>query len=145
MFYPVLTYGTLRPSCSNYAFLDGRSVPMGDVILDGYKMFAGINYPYVIEGDGEIVATLNYITPAHYEETMHDLDFLEGFKGTGSRSNHYERILVDVPFNGEMIKAWMYVAMDERVVARVVNDLYFLPGGDWMEFLELLKTLTPVE
>lgn len=143
--YPVLTYGTLRPGCSNYVFLEGRSTPMGEVVMDGYKMFAGINYPYVVEGDGEIVATLNTIDPKHYDEAMHDLDFLEGFKGTGSRQNHYERILVDVLFNGEMIKAWMYVAMDERVVARVVNDLYFLPGGDWMEFLEILRGLTPVE
>lgn len=135
---PVLVYGTLRPGQGNYYhFLEGRTLTERNVTLDGFRMYAGLGFPYVIAGRPEesIVATLIDIDPEQYEDTVMGLDMLEGYHGPGQR-NHYDR--EEITFtdeNGEVITASMYVAhvsMYRDINAR----LPILPGGDWVKHVE---------
>lgn len=139
--YPFLTYGTLRPTQYNYELLAGTTKYEADVTVTGYDMYVFHGYPYVIDGTDTIKATLNFVESYFYDDVMHDLDTLEGFRGEGNPYNHYDRILTDVEFAGTTIKAWMYVARNELIVSRA-KELMYWESGDWVEFAELLRMST---
>jgi gamma-glutamylcyclotransferase (GGCT)/AIG2-like uncharacterized protein YtfP len=136
--YPVLTYGTLRPGNHNYVLLDGYTTYEVDVDVEGFNMYVFSGYPYVIDGEDTIKATLNFVHADVYDDVMYDLDMLEGFLGEGNPFNHYDRILVDVDFADTTIKAWMYVARDAVTVARVKDQLRYWPFGDWNLYKSVL-------
>lgn len=131
--YPVLVYGTLRPGGSNYSyFLDGATMLETNVRIDGFTMLAGSGYPYLIEGDRTVTATLVYILPEDYVDVMRRLDFLEGFKSEGSNSNHYDRKLVTFDNDGVPTQAWVYVAAP-NTARQALSMLPILESGDWIE------------
>ena len=129
----VLVYGTLRPGQSNYYnFLEGRTERERTVTLKGFRMYAGLGFPYVIQTDTDetIVADLIDLKADEYDETVRGLDMLEGYRGPGM-NNHYDRVLVTVEdVDGTEVQAWIYVA-HKSVHRRVAEDLPVLAGGDW--------------
>lgn len=134
--YPVLVYGTLRPGGSNYGhFLAGRTTNERTIGLNGFRMLGGQGYPYVIKGDAEdkIVGTLCDIDPAKYDDVVEGLDFLEGYRGP-DEDNHYDRVLIKFTLgNGEVVKAWTYLA-NRSMVGRIVKNLPVVEHGDWLKF-----------
>ena len=131
--YPVLVYGTLRPTGHNYEnFLGGFTTYEENVTVDGFTMFAGEGYPYLTLGERSITATLCYVDEAAYDFVVKRLDFLEGFRGENVRSNHYDRILHTFTLRGETVQAWIYVA-SAGVQADVERSLFILESGDWIE------------
>jgi gamma-glutamylcyclotransferase (GGCT)/AIG2-like uncharacterized protein YtfP len=133
--YPVLVYGTLRPGCGNYTYcLQGRTVFEQDVTLNGFVMHSNGGFPYLVDGEGSVTATLAYLNPdaAMFADTMEGLDGLEGFYGEGNPMNHYDRRLIDFESDGLIGKAWIYIA-SERAQERV-KELPVIESGDWLEF-----------
>lgn len=132
--YPVLVYGTLRPGAGNYeTFLRGHTTSEKDIRIRGFNMYGSINdgFPYVMEGDQVITATLMNIKPEHYDFVMRGLDYLEGYRGVGDM-NHYERKLATISSpDGEKIQAWVYIVEGED--ARLISQNYpHTKLGDWL-------------
>jgi gamma-glutamylcyclotransferase (GGCT)/AIG2-like uncharacterized protein YtfP len=129
----VLVYGTLRPGQSNYYnFLEGRTERERTVTLKGFRMYAGMGFPYVIQTDTDetIVADLIDLKADSYDETVRGLDMLEGYRGPGL-NNHYDRVLVTVEdVDGTTVQAWIYVA-HKSIHQQIAENLPALAGGDW--------------
>lgn len=135
----VLVYGTLRPGQGNYYnFLEGRTERERTVTLKGFRMYAGMGFPYVIQTgdmDETIVADLIDLKADEYDDTVRGLDMLEGYRGPGMR-NHYDRILVTAEdVDGTPVQAWIYVA-HKSLHADIAENLPVLPGGDWSKLEE---------
>lgn len=129
--FPVLVYGTLRPTGSNYNyFLRGQTTYEQNVRLDGFAMFSAGGFPYLTRGDQRITATLVVINPEDYVATLRSLDFLEGFRGEGNYMNHYDRVLHTFEHDGESITAWIYVISDGN--EEYVKGLPPVASGDWL-------------
>ena len=135
----VLVYGTLRPGQGNYYnFLEGRTERERTVTLKGFRMYAGMGFPYIIQTDTDetIVADLIDLKAAEYDETVRGLDMLEGYRGPG-KNNHYDRILVTVEdVDGTQVQAWIYVA-HKSLHKQIAENLPVLAGGDWSKLEEM--------
>jgi len=130
--HPVLVYGTLRPGCGNYQWaLRGRTVQEKDVNLDGFDMYSNHGFPFLIPGEGNVVATLIHVEEDAYTEVISDLDSLEGFHGEGSVTNLYDRILHTFEVDGEKVQAWLYIP-EISVQQRVKATLPVVESGDWL-------------
>jgi gamma-glutamylcyclotransferase (GGCT)/AIG2-like uncharacterized protein YtfP len=135
----VLVYGTLRPGQGNYYnFLEGRTERERTVTLKGFRMYAGMGFPYIIQTDTDetIVADLIDLKTDEYDETVRGLDMLEGYRGPG-KDNHYDRILVTVEdVDGTQVQAWIYVA-HKSLHKQIAENLPVLEGGDWSKLEEI--------
>lgn len=138
----VLVYGTLRPGQGNYYnFLEGRTERERTVTLKGFRMFAGMGFPYVIQTDTDetIVADLIDLKADEYDDTVRGLDMLEGYRGPG-KNNHYDRVLVTVEdVDGTEVQAWIYVA-HKSLHRDIAENLPVLAGGDWSKLEEIRET-----
>lgn len=131
MQYPILVYGSLRPTFHNYAYLlDGNTVDESNVRLSGFEMRGASGYPYVLRGVNDITATLIHLQVNRYNKVMRDLDILEGFRGVGNTENHYQRILHSFELDGEHVEAWMYIA-DGCWGEEIAMTFPSIPSGDW--------------
>ena len=131
--YPVLAYGTLRPSGGNYdSFFDGFTTDEETVRISGFNMHGITGYPYLTEGTREITATLIQIREDVYDYVMTRLDRLEGYKGEGKASNHYDRKLHSFELDGETVEAWIYIA-SPSVATEVRMAVPVIESGDWIE------------
>lgn len=133
--YPVFVYGTLRPGGHNYGtFLDGRVSESAKVTLNGLEMFGSPNdgFPYVALGEGKVVGELLNIKSEVYDNTVFELDFLEGFYEAGDAQNHYERKLIEITNeDGETARFWIYV-VDGEMEKHVRESRERLENGDWL-------------
>lgn len=131
--YPVLVYGTLRPYCGNYErFLEGYTTKEVTVKLDGFTMWGNQGFPYLTRGDRTITATLVTIDEDRYAEVLLSLDWLEGYHGENTYSNHYDRVLHTFTHEGKEYSAWIYVA--SKGFERFVKENYpILESGDWFQ------------
>lgn len=137
--YPALVYGTLRPGCGNYFnLLEGNTISEEDVRIDGYTMYGRTSFPYLTFGDSTVTATLIHINPDRYHTVLQSLDWLEGYSHENSPSNHYDRKLVEIMHDGELIKAWIYIAAP-RVAEDVRNNLPVIENGDWVEHIRIAR------
>jgi len=130
--FPVLVYGTLRPTGGNYEyFLDGSTYSEETVTLSGFTMYGNSGCPFLALGDRTITATLVYIDSYRYATVMKQLDSLESFRGEGDPSNGYERILHTFKHDGREVQAWIYVA-SERILPNIIRTTPVLESGDWI-------------
>lgn len=132
---PVFVYGTLRPGCGNYSWaLEGKTVQEQEGFLPGTSMYSNGGFPYVIEDGGEgVVGTLIDIDPNALNDTMSQLDMLEGMShGLEDDMNHYNRYQRFIQIADKyFVKAWVYMPPKvdyDRI--REVNT--HLEDGDWM-------------
>lgn len=130
--YPVLVYGTLRPTGGNYEYLlEGETTDEQDVTLHGFTMYGESGCPYLALGDRTIVATLMHLDTERYNLVMGSLDGLEGFRGEGNPMNNYDRILHTFTMDGVEIQAWIYVA-SANLLPDIIRSTPILEGGDWI-------------
>jgi gamma-glutamylcyclotransferase (GGCT)/AIG2-like uncharacterized protein YtfP len=142
--FPILVYGTLRPTGGNYEnILEGYTVHEELVTLDGFTMYAYSGFPYVAVGGNTIEANLIYIHPSLYTDVMRNLDRLEGYSGPG-RANHYDRILHTFTLEGEEIQAWMYVVNGD-LKADVEANLPVIEDGNWLAHAYFMRLLRQME
>jgi gamma-glutamylcyclotransferase (GGCT)/AIG2-like uncharacterized protein YtfP len=131
--HPVLVYGTLRPSGSNYGrFLKGSTSREQKIEIDGFTMYDGNGFPFLTKGDSKVTATLVHLDEESYRDVMDGLDFLEGFKDDNDPSNGYDRVLHTFEVEGKEMKAWLYVA-SPSIAEYVQSSLPVIDKGDWLE------------
>lgn len=129
--YPFLVYGTLRPGNGNYAFhLAGKVVHTETVTVEGLEMRATPTqgFPFVVPGEGSIVADLVYVNPDDYDQVLTSLDRLEGYV-PDSRHNLYDRVLVQFTADGIDRLAYVYIASESTV--RRITHIPVMEHGDW--------------
>jgi len=82
-------------------------------ILDGYNLvfnkrdssYPGSGFANIVKGEGRVEGILYEID----ETSLKTLDYYEGFPA------HYNRIEVEVECEGKPLKAWVYVANENKV------------------------------
>lgn len=129
--FPFLVYGTLRPGNSNYGYhLDGKIIHYETVTVDGFVMLATPTqgFPFVVPGEGSIVAELVYVNPENYDQVLASLDTLEGYR-EGSYNNLYDRVLVQFEAEGTTRQAYIYVA--SPATQREITHIPVMEHGDW--------------
>jgi gamma-glutamylcyclotransferase (GGCT)/AIG2-like uncharacterized protein YtfP len=137
--YPVLVYGTLRPSGSNYdRFLGGATESEVDVYLDGFLMYGSSGCPFLVRGDRTVTATLVHIYPEQYNEIMVGLDRLEGFRSDGHPDNSYDRVLHTFTHDGETVQAWVYLC-SKWLLPYISDTTPVLESGDWIQHVAAAK------
>lgn len=133
---PFFVYGTLRPGEGNHS---GFVTPYGrtehdDVKVNGFDMFLGGGFPYIVDADDDSVVTGTLIEfyPEDFAKALEGLDFLEGYHDdpTYKYGNHYDRRVVTVDLNGEKVEAYTYVA-SANTASRITRTLPKSASGDW--------------
>lgn len=131
--HPVLVYGTLRPTGSNYGrFMKGFTTAEQNVEIEGFTMYDGRGFPFLTKGENKVTATLVYLNDEDYAETMENLDHLEGFRDDDDDKNGYDRVLQTVEINGKQETAWLYVA-SSSMTQYAEMMLPVIDEGDWIE------------
>lgn len=111
---PVFIYGTLRPGQKNYPrYLAGRTreeIPASTsgelhIFLDP----GGARYPFLTPGDETVQGDLVYLKDAFYEETLAELDRLEGYDPQTDTGLYLRREREVVPADREPVSAWVYI------------------------------------
>lgn len=137
--YPVLVYGTLRPTGGNYErLLEGETTFEQDVTLHGFTMYGQSGCPYLAVGDRTITATFMRIDEERYTEVLKSLDCLEGFRSEGSPLNNYDRILHTFLKDGVETVAWIYVA-SANLLPDIIRTTTILESGDWIAHVQSME------
>jgi gamma-glutamylcyclotransferase (GGCT)/AIG2-like uncharacterized protein YtfP len=132
--YPVLVYGTLRPTGGNYEnFLIGATTAEFTVRLDGFTMYDNGMFPYLDRGDSTITATLLFLDEEQYTDRMAVLDRLEGYAEDRTR-NHYDRILHTFNVGDLTVQAWMYLASPSTMARAHQGGIEVVESGDWIAY-----------
>ena len=125
---PVFVYGTLRPGHVNYQrLLAGRAIRETPAQAAGLALY-GHGLPYAVPTAGAVtIGALIHIDPAGYDQTLADLDRLEGFRPGRPDRSHYIRARWAITAGGDTVTAWIYLAGPRIDPA----DLDPIPGNDW--------------
>lgn len=102
---PIFVYGTLRPNGGNHYLWRGVAEARYDdaCFVVGYQLVHNGHFPYLIPAaTAQSTGCLIYPTPVYYEDTLKDMDNLEGVP------SHYSRITVAVFVPGAIVNAWTY-------------------------------------
>lgn len=104
-------------------------------------------YPALIDGNDEVYGEL--IEAKDYEDTLKQLDELEGFKGSNNIENDYNKVLkevevIDVSAEGgylesnKKLKAYVYMYnLDKPLQKEEINEkALYLPEGNWRRCME---------
>lgn len=126
---PFFVYGTLRPGHGNYRrLLVGRTTRETPATVTGLALY-GCGIPYAIPTPAATtVGALIHVEATLYDEVLHDLDRLEGYRPHRPERSHYVRTRWHVTTdNGDPTEAWLYLA-GPHVTA---DDLDPVPNNDW--------------
>lgn len=103
----VFVYGTLKRGYRNNIFME-RAEYIGEGKInnfDIYKVGQYGAYPAIIKGTGEVYGEVYKVTP----EELVNIDRLEGYHGENCTNNLYDKELIEVEIDGEIINAYAYV------------------------------------
>lgn len=133
---PFFVYGTLRPLEGNHgwAVASYERFEHDGVTLKGFDMFLGRGFPYIVDGDedSKVIGTLIEFSPEDFEQALEGLDALEGYHEdpTYKYNNHYDRRIVKIEIDGEMVEAYTYVASNANA-GRIRRTLTKSKSGNW--------------
>ena len=96
----VFVYGTLLSGERNHDYFLQDSTCLGTATLNGYDMYDLSTYPGIVPGSGRVKGEVYEVS----EETMRDLDYLEG-----EGSLYIRRQAEVTQETGEVILAYIYV------------------------------------
>lgn len=75
-------YGSLMTGMENYVHYEKHLRYMGNVLLEGFRMFSLGQYPYVIrtgDSNNKIVAELYKVIDPKTEQSIHEMELGEGY------------------------------------------------------------------
>jgi gamma-glutamylcyclotransferase (GGCT)/AIG2-like uncharacterized protein YtfP len=125
----VAVYGSLRKGLSNYKGYLTKSVYLGK--FDSEPVFtlkSLTHYPALIRGGKtSVVMEVFRVT----ENTLNQLNILEGFYEEKDKFNHYNREIIKTPYGDAFV--YLYNC-EERI-----KDATVVKSGDWVEFLANAK------
>lgn len=120
----VAVYGSLREGLGNHHYLADSKLLGTFESAPIYDMYSLIGFPGLKE-DG-----LTSITFEVYEvdnDTLEDVNLLEGYTPDSDDNNFYDRIEIDTPFG----KAFTYIYIPD------VDELPKVVSGDWKEYSKI--------
>lgn len=103
----VFVYGSLKSGYDNHSVIEEASL-IGEVItVDSYDMYLS-GFPYLTKfgKTSRIHGELYEVTDSHLKGP---LDTLEG------HPDFYEREMIDVEINGEIVSAWTYIYKQNNI------------------------------
>src|SRR6056297_1897333 len=108
---PVFVFGTLRSGHENHGILAGRFEKVLPATLRGYaRVPSSHGYPLIDTREGQSVeGELYFLSEQTRDETMIDLDDLEGLSPGELVGEWYERLQVSVTTDVGDYLAWVYV------------------------------------
>jgi gamma-glutamylcyclotransferase (GGCT)/AIG2-like uncharacterized protein YtfP len=134
---PLFVYGTLVSGAENYAaFLAGRTTEERPAWIGGAALYSDGRYPYLVttadlvQSTDRVAGTLVWIKSACYEQTMADIDWLEGYV-EGAKPTMYERRYWTVYASEQSVRAWVYVAGPQAILASRVGIMRKVPHQSW--------------
>lgn len=147
--YPLFVYGSLLKGFYNYdKYLQGKVTSSVEAKTSG-KLFhlSHKGYPALIDGNDEVYGEL--IEIKDYEETLKQLDELEGFKGSNNIENDYNKVLKEVEVidmsaeggylqSNKKLKAYVYMYnVNNPLQKEEINEkALYLPEGSWRRYME---------
>jgi gamma-glutamylcyclotransferase (GGCT)/AIG2-like uncharacterized protein YtfP len=133
---PFFVYGTLRRGQHNHRITEGMLAGVHAARLSGHVLYeAGLPYIGACGGEGTVTGDLLVPRPGDYDEVLHRLDRLEGFRPP--HGGLYVRIACPVTFAGAdgepwaSGQAWVYHGGDRFCY----EPRLAVPGGDWAAWL----------
>jgi len=135
---PFFVYGTLRRGQGNHPIVDGLLADVRDAELGGHVLYEnGLPYIGACGGGGTVTGDLLIPHPGDYDEVLHRLDRLEGFRPP--HDGLYVRIACPVRFAGApgepwgSCQAWVYHGGGRFHY----HPSLVVPGGDWAKAREM--------
>lgn len=133
---PIFVYGSLREGFFNYnKYLNGKVLSnikgrtKGKLYHMPYK-----GYPALISGEDYVYGEIMFFND--YEETMKDLDELEGYKSLNNPSNEYEKRIIEIELpSGENKLCYLYMYNVDND-HRFYDEAVYVENGDWKKHLE---------
>lgn len=127
---PVFVYGTLKYGFHNFSrILKGKVARINKAVVSGCEIYAVANFPGVIKGEGQVHGELMYIQPELFEETLKELDRLEGYRpGTQSFCMYLRETTTVITDKGESIEALIYIWNHPVLPQTKIEDGIWLPG-----------------
>ena len=117
----VAVYGSLRKKFYNHPVL-GESEFITKGTIEGYNLYNLGSYPAIVSVDNPVSPVTVEVYKVNSEDTMQDLDWLEGYP------SHYNRRLETVSTEEGSRRAWVYYQTD-------IPDRPLVVSGDWEETL----------
>jgi gamma-glutamylcyclotransferase (GGCT)/AIG2-like uncharacterized protein YtfP len=130
--HPVFVYGTLKKGYSNFnRILKSRvyDIKVAKALGKIYNLGA---FPCFVEKESGIVyGELMFIKSLLYDDTIRELDYLEGYREENKYGNLYVRKLINVKDDKNIRhKAWIYVWNKE------VPENLLIKNGIWRGYYE---------
>ena len=95
----LFVYGSLREGFFNYdKYLAGKEVEKKDAILENMRLYhmPYKGYPAITPGNDKVLGEIMVINEEEYDETVKDMDEMEGFISENNPENEYHKIVLEV-------------------------------------------------
>ena len=95
----LFVYGSLREGFFNYdKYLAGKVVEKKDAILENMRLYhmPYKGYPAITPGNDKVLGEIMVINEEEYDETVKDMDGMEGFISENNPENEYHKIVLEV-------------------------------------------------
>lgn len=127
-------YGTLMEGCSNHCVIPSDSIENivpAEIDNMNLYMYAGANFPCMIEGNGKVKGEVITIKESHLMSAIKMMDRLEGYHGPHER-NFYDRVMkyIKLP-NGERVECYVYLFNLENSNSIGTS----IPDGDFKNYM----------
>lgn len=121
----VFVYGTLRPGCGAFPFVEPDVVRTADGTLEGHRLVGwGRPYPWCVassDPEESVIGTVLWL-----REPAKVLARLDAYEGVQGPDREYRRGVRPVTTSNDTLDCWVYLG---RVVPESALEV---PGGDWL-------------
>lgn len=129
----LFVYGTLRKGGSNAGFLKGAECIGMGCAVEGELHATPYDYPIARKRKGRFIQGELYNVSA---DMLKAIDRLEGYEEGRQEGNEYERVVMDVVHQDEVVQAYGYIATD--FFQQIFNPI---ESGDWITYVKENKKL----
>ena len=93
-------------------------------------------YPAITPGNDKVLGEIMVINEEEYDETVKDMDEMEGFISDNNPENEYHKVILEVEnlLTNEKEKCFVYFYNKERDMIFEEESVY-IPHGDWKEYM----------
>ena len=135
----LFVYGSLREGFFNYdKYLAGKVVEKKDAILENMRLYnmPYKGYPAITPGNDKVLGEIMVINEEEYDETVKDMDEMEGFISENNPENEYHKIVLEVKNlqTNEKEKCFVYFYNKDKDKVFDSESVY-IPNGDWKEYM----------
>ena len=109
-----------------------------DAILENMRLYhmPYKGYPAITPGNDKVLGEIMVINEEEYDETVKDMDEMEGFISENNPENEYHKIVLEVKNlqTNEKEKCFVYFYNKDKDKVFDSESVY-IPNGDWKEYM----------